>query len=286
MAGDWIKVEKATARKPEVLRLADLLGIHPDHAFGLCVRFWFWCDDQLVDGHVPSVTNVTLNSIVGHAGFAEALAQVGWLMTTIGIGGAQLQVPNFGRHLSEGAKNRALALERKRKQRETDVTVLSRTDRDESVTRQEEEQEEENQLINSNGKSTGSAPKKPIGRLTKKFIREGFKADVTGVDWGRVVVQAETLARKIPPVTEKDRRNWFRFGVLVQTTFSEAWLMGSVDAVLGAAATRKTKQAHLYSVVRAKACEDGIEGDTFDSMLGCIEIPSDVWKLGVLEVRK
>lgn len=30
MAGDWIKVEKATARKPEVLRLADLLQVHPD----------------------------------------------------------------------------------------------------------------------------------------------------------------------------------------------------------------------------------------------------------------
>lgn len=47
MAGDWIKVEKATSRKPEVLRIAAALGVHPDHAFGLCFRFWCWCDDHL-----------------------------------------------------------------------------------------------------------------------------------------------------------------------------------------------------------------------------------------------
>jgi hypothetical protein len=281
MAGDWIKVEKATARKPEVLRLADILGVHPDHAFGLCIRFWFWCDDQLVDGHAPRVTNMALNSIVGQTGFAEALTEVGWIRGN----GQFWEVPNFNRHLSEGAKNRALALERKRKQRE-DVTVLSRDERDESVTRARGESKRESQLLNSNGTSTGSAPDVPVGRLPRKFIREGFQANLIEVDWGRVVIQAEAVSRKIPPATEKDRRNWLRFGVLAQTTFSEAWLMGSVDAVLCAAQTRKTRQAHLYSVLRSKAGDDGIEGDAFDSMLGCIEIPSDVWKSGVLEIRK
>ncbi len=79
MAGDWIKVEKATARKPEVLALASILQIHPDHAFGLCVRFWFWCDDNLKTGHAQRVTTVTLDYVVGHTGFADALVQVGWL---------------------------------------------------------------------------------------------------------------------------------------------------------------------------------------------------------------
>ncbi|HEX5103750.1 MAG TPA: hypothetical protein VFV87_08075 [Pirellulaceae bacterium] len=126
MAGDWIKVEKATPRKPEVLRMADILSIHPDHAFGLCVRFWFWCDDNMTDGHAPSVTYVTLDSVFGHAGFTEALLLVGWLVARNG----SLQVPNFDRHLSESAKNRALSGERKRNQR-------SRAERDKNVTREE-----------------------------------------------------------------------------------------------------------------------------------------------------
>jgi len=151
MAGDWIKVEKCTARKPEVLRVADILGIHPDHAFALCVRFWFWCDDNLTTGHAPSVTNVTLDSVFGHAGFVNSLIEVGWLRVREG----SLEVPNFDRHLSESAKNRALSGERKRKQRVDSVTKMSRAQRDKSVTREEkrrEEKKEYNSHTHSDGK--------------------------------------------------------------------------------------------------------------------------------------
>ena len=133
MAGDWIKVEKATPGKPEVMAIADELGIHIDHAFGLCVRFWSWCDDQMTDGHARRVTNVTLDAYFGHAGFATALVKVGWLRVREG----SLEVPNFDRHLSESAKNRALSGSRKQKQRSKDVTEMSRSERDESVTREE-----------------------------------------------------------------------------------------------------------------------------------------------------
>jgi hypothetical protein len=126
MAGDWIKVEKATARKFEVLRIAEHLAVHPDHAFGLCVRFWFWCDDNMTDGHAPSVTNVTLDSVIGHAGFTDALIKVDWLRVRHG----SLEVPNFDRHLSESAKNRSLSAERKRKQRHATVTVSAGQKRD------------------------------------------------------------------------------------------------------------------------------------------------------------
>jgi len=132
MAGDWIKMEKATARKPEILMLADILQIHPDHAFGLCFRFWSWCDDQLVDRHATGVTNVTLDMVIGHAGFSAALVKVGWLEARTG----SLAVPNFDRHLSDSAKNRAQSGKRKEKQR-ANVTKESRNDRDKSVTREE-----------------------------------------------------------------------------------------------------------------------------------------------------
>jgi hypothetical protein len=144
VAGDWIKMEKATARKPEVLQLADLLAIHPDHALGLCFRFWSWCDDQMTSGHAPSVTSVTLDSVFGHAGFASALITVGWLRVREG----SLEVPNFDRHLSDSAKNRALSGERKKKQR-AGVTELSRSNRDKSVTREEKRREEKTEVINT-----------------------------------------------------------------------------------------------------------------------------------------
>lgn len=140
---NWIKVEKATARKPEVLRIADILGIHPDHAFGLCVRFWCWCDDNMTSQkcHAPSVTFVTLDTAFGHAGFCQALVEVRWLIVENGV----LSIPHFDRHLGESAKTRDLSAERKRKQRKnshensvTNVTEMSRSDRDKSVTRGEE----------------------------------------------------------------------------------------------------------------------------------------------------
>ena len=111
MAGDWIKVEKATLEKPEVLAISEMLGIHPVHAFGLCVKFWMWCDDQLSNGNAKSVTKVTLDYVIGHDGMTDALLKVDWLRDRSG----SLEVPHFDRHLSEGAKNRALTKERVRK---------------------------------------------------------------------------------------------------------------------------------------------------------------------------
>ena len=113
MAGDWIKVEKATARKPEVLRIAAMLSIHPDHAFGLCIRFWSWCDDQLNKANAVGVTELLLDSVVERNGFASALLEVGWLQARNG----SLTVPNFDRHLSQSAKQRALTARRVAKHR-------------------------------------------------------------------------------------------------------------------------------------------------------------------------
>lgn len=131
MAGDWIKVEKVTARKPEVLAVADKLAIHPYHAFGLCVSFWSWCDDQMSDGHALRVTDVTLDTVFGHAGFTSALLSVGWLQVRNG----SLAVPNFDRHLSESAKARALSGNRKKIQRARSASQnVSRSQRDKNGT--------------------------------------------------------------------------------------------------------------------------------------------------------
>ena len=103
MAGDWLKMEKATARKPEIMGIARELSISMDAAFGLCFRFWCWCDDNLTTGNVFCVTESLLDETFGKQNFASAMVKVGWLQ----FDGDQMTVPNFERHLSKGAKTRA-----------------------------------------------------------------------------------------------------------------------------------------------------------------------------------
>lgn len=110
--------------------------------------------------------------------------------------------------------------------------------------------------------------------------------DLSGVDWDRVIVMAEKVAARIPPLSSDDRRFWLKYAVLAEHRFSEHWLMDSVEAVLQAKETRKTRQAHLMAVVKSKALDDGIDQATWKAVLKRIEIPDHVWKdVGVLEVK-
>lgn len=151
MAGDWMKIEKATARKPEVIRLAVALSIRPDEAFGLCFRFWAWCDDQVSDGKIRGFTEDLIDATVDRPGFASALVSVGWLQAREG----SLVIPNFDRHLSHSAKTRAEASIRKKKERSKAVTKMSQknvTDvtekMDENVTIEKRREEKRNTNTN------------------------------------------------------------------------------------------------------------------------------------------
>ncbi len=108
MAIDWLKVEKTTPRKPEVLHIAARLGVHPDHAFGLCFRFWAWCDDNLTKANADGVSIALADNIVDRAGFAEAMVSSGWLIDN----GSSFTVSHFDKHLSKSSKTRALTAKR------------------------------------------------------------------------------------------------------------------------------------------------------------------------------
>lgn len=153
---EWIKLEKATARKAEVLRIATLLQIHPDHAVGLCVRFWCWCDDNMAPNGKLDIDSSVLDAVLGTSGFSQALLSVDWLQVRSG----SLVVPRSDRHLSQSAKSRALAAERQSKSRKakqdkppkalllsqksvTDVTKICDQRREEEK-RVEERREEKN----------------------------------------------------------------------------------------------------------------------------------------------
>lgn len=105
MAGDWIKIEHATPDKPEVSKIADILGIDPDAVVGKLLRFWLWCDAQSVNGNDLGVTKSFLDRLTHQPGFSDALLEVDWLLARSG----SLAVPHFARHNGQTAKDRVVS---------------------------------------------------------------------------------------------------------------------------------------------------------------------------------
>jgi hypothetical protein len=119
MAGDWIKVERATPEKPEVLRMARELCIDRDAVFGKVMLVWMWFDSNSCNGVVDGAVDADVDAVVRHQGFASLLRSVGWLKDAPrGIG---LELPNFARHNGETAKKRALSNRRQAKWRNAAV---------------------------------------------------------------------------------------------------------------------------------------------------------------------
>lgn len=142
MAGDWIKMRIDLAEDPAVIGMAESLGMDEFAVVGRLHVLWGWADSQSRDGHARGVTEKWIDRKVQRDGFAAAMAAAGWLL--LGDGG--IEFPNFDRHNGETAKQRGLAANRKKKSREKvtqDVTDVSRTERDETATREEKRRHKE-----------------------------------------------------------------------------------------------------------------------------------------------
>lgn len=135
MAGDWIKIEKCTPTKPEVLEISNSLDLDPDKVLGSLIRIWSWFDDHTTDGCHASVTLMSLSNRVAMVeGFAEAMVKVGWMEQT----DSGVSIPNFERHNGKSSKTRALAYKRQQRHRaksNDSVTQLSRNCNDSVTTK-------------------------------------------------------------------------------------------------------------------------------------------------------
>ena len=154
----WLKFDTVTPDKPEVHQLAGMLDLDPDAVVGKLLRVWIWFDQHTEDGHADVTMMSHLDRSVGHAGFCKAMADVGWLT----LEGNDMHLPRFDRHNGQSAKNRALAAERKRKQRQS-VTDKSRLKRDTAVTREEKIREE----YKERGKFPSSSPRSSEAKASK-----------------------------------------------------------------------------------------------------------------------
>jgi hypothetical protein len=115
MPGEWIKMRVDLSGEPEVIGIAERLKLSPDAVVGKLLRVWGWASKVTADGRVPFVSAKYLDKVADRKGFADAMAAVGWLAWE---GDTTLVVPNFDRHMSEGAKARALNTARQQARRE------------------------------------------------------------------------------------------------------------------------------------------------------------------------
>jgi hypothetical protein len=117
MAGDWIKLQHTTPDKPEVIRMAEILGIDQDAVVGKLCRIWIWADQQTINGNADcngaSVTDAFIDRITNVSGFSKAIRDVGWLATIDG----RTCFPNFAQQNGQTAKARAVANTRVAKHR-------------------------------------------------------------------------------------------------------------------------------------------------------------------------
>lgn len=133
---------------PAVWAIAKALKMDSFSVIGRLHTMWSWFDSHAT-ADSPSV-NVAPEAMDDHLrcdGWCQAVAAAGWLI----VEGDRLGVPNFDRHMGQGAKERAMAAVRKSRQRtnsingiyresntsngHSPVTFMSRHRRDMSVTK-------------------------------------------------------------------------------------------------------------------------------------------------------
>ena len=139
MAGEWIKVERATPDKPEVLRIARELAIDRDAVFGKLMLVWMWFDANSVDGVVDGAVDADVDELVRQKGFASVMRSVKWLLDApSGKCNSGLFIPNFDRHNGETAKKRALKNNRQARWRQS----VDEAESTNASTREEKRREE------------------------------------------------------------------------------------------------------------------------------------------------
>ena len=110
----WIKIETSLPRKPEVMQLADILGIDEFAVVGHLVCFWSWVDENVsLECPFVSGTKRGLDRVAGRDGFTDAMVTVGWLK----MDGGSVSIPHLEYHLDQSAKTRALEARKKARQR-------------------------------------------------------------------------------------------------------------------------------------------------------------------------
>lgn len=199
MAGDWIKMRVDLADDPAVIAIASRLKVSENEVVGCLHRLWSWADRHTEDGTVTMIDVAWVDGYVKRRGFADALEAAGWLRRD----GDGFLLPGFQKHNGETAKTRALATRRK-KQARSDVTILSRKQRDkngtengqncdESATREEKRRDS----LTPSGFSPPPSVTRPGQKPDADKSAKGEKPGATIGDWWRSNPGIEAKGREV-----------------------------------------------------------------------------------------
>lgn len=103
MAEDWIKIRVDLIDDPAVISISEELDMDDFSVVGRLVKLWSWADKHSVNGNALCVTRMWIDRYINRTGFANAMANAGWLRGDDG----EISLPNFERHNGNSAKKRA-----------------------------------------------------------------------------------------------------------------------------------------------------------------------------------
>ena len=123
MAGDWFPIVIGLHDEPEVIAMAARLETTENEIVGGLCRLWGWANQHTHDGNATGVTFVTLDRYAQRAGFAQAMADVGWLLKT----DTGICFPGFDVYNSNSGKTRLMGAKRSKKWRERNASSVTKT---------------------------------------------------------------------------------------------------------------------------------------------------------------
>ncbi len=143
MSNDWIKVRTVLPTDGRLRIVSRTCHVSTVTAFGALVTLWCLADAHADEnGALIGYTTDDIDAHVGIPGFCIALPP-DWIDTA----GDFVKLPEYQEHNGTSGKARAQAAKRQKAHRT--VTVLSRSKRDTSVTREEKRREENKEQKNS-----------------------------------------------------------------------------------------------------------------------------------------
>jgi hypothetical protein len=204
----WIKLETHTFDKVEVFSIAQELGIDPDSVVGKCCRVWAWFDANTTDGVTKSVTTALLDRYCGVTGFSKAMVNVGWMV----LEDENLYLPNYDRHNSQTAKDRALGAKRAakhKKNKDLGISKSNATTNDEPLAKSKIEKiREDKNIYTIEFESFWKSYDKPAGKANAFKVWKSIKPDseLQALILQKATLQTKNVERKF----RKDAERWLR----------------------------------------------------------------------------
>jgi len=264
MAGDWLKITHDLPEKPEFIGIMQRTGLTEADVFFTLFKIWSWFDRQTTDGKAPPyVTQAQFDaSISGRPGFADAMTAEGWLSSRNG----RLALPNFDRHCSKSAKQRALGADRARRFRNARRVTNNAL---------EERRGEE--------RRKGSLPYPSLPSLIKGGMQGGIRArppTVPPEDYPAIRADCRKVAdavypHRTGPLEGRNRDQIVKLVLLARFSFNLDWLWTCVDST--ASKPRNHPGKYLHAALRREAERFGVAHSDFNALVSSIAIPADLY---------